>query len=255
MKTRYFKAGFSPTSLNTLKLVIRIIFIAAGLSVTVGILTSSVFNVIIDPAWFISISALVGTAIGLGSAQALGNIIAGFYILASRPFKIEDYVQIGEEEGIIKEINLTYSRIKLLDGTIQLIPNSKVITSEIKNFKIRQSKLLELLGEEPGNKEKALVDHIKSLVKEEETWFRYAFNIQFKIDTSLSTIRKVSAKVANKWASKFQIPPRFSYNESDAFRHYFTFVLIVKNPYLILDNKSKFSEDIMEELEKSKTIQ
>lgn len=112
---------------NILKLIARIVVFAAGL---VALL--SLFGVPTD--WFIGVSALTGAAIGFASTQTVGNFLAGFYIMISRPFMVNDYVRIGDMEGEVREITINYTKIYSPTYNIIEIPNRRVLDSTILNY-------------------------------------------------------------------------------------------------------------------------
>jgi len=120
-----------PHAINILMLIARLIVFASGV---VAIL--SLFNVGTD--WFFGISALTGTAIGFASTQTIGNFLAGFYIMISRPFMVRDYVKIGDVEGEVKEITINYTKIYTPTYNITEIPNRKVLDSIILNYSGRK---------------------------------------------------------------------------------------------------------------------
>ena len=112
---------------NIIKLLLRIIIIAVGLSILL-----SFFGLSAD--WLISVSALSGAAIGFASTQTVGNFLAGLYIMISRPFMVNDYVRIGTIEGEVREITINYTKIFTPTYNIMEIPNRKVLDSAILNF-------------------------------------------------------------------------------------------------------------------------
>ena len=81
--------------------------------------------------WFVSVSALTGVAIGFASTQTLGNFLAGFYIMITRPFEVDDYVKIGGVEGEVEEITLNYVKIYTPTYTMIEMPNRTVLNSSI----------------------------------------------------------------------------------------------------------------------------
>ena len=107
-----------PHAENILKLISRIVVVAAGV-----IALLSVFGM--PTEWFVSVSALVGAAIGFASTQTVGNFLAGLYIMVSRPFMVRDYVKIGDVEGEVKEITINYTEIYTPTYNIMEIPNRK----------------------------------------------------------------------------------------------------------------------------------
>ncbi len=121
------KVNMEPHAVNILKLVSRIVVAVSAVVAFMGL-----FNVGAD--WFLGISALTGTAIGFASTQTIGNFLAGFYIMISRPFMVRDYVKIGDVEGEVKEITINYTKIYTPTYNITEIPNRKVLDSIIINY-------------------------------------------------------------------------------------------------------------------------
>ena len=111
---------------NILKLVARILVVAAGL-----VALMSLFGV--SAEWFVGLSALTGAAIGFASTQTVGNFLAGLYIMISRPFMVNDYVRIGDVEGEVREITINYTKIYTPTYTMTEIPNRRVLDSIIVN--------------------------------------------------------------------------------------------------------------------------
>jgi len=75
-----------------------------------------------------------GIAIALAGQQALSNLIGTVIILLDRPFKIGDYIVLGNGiQGSVSEIGLRSTRILTLNGLLVSVPNSKVADMEITN--------------------------------------------------------------------------------------------------------------------------
>ena len=125
------KVDMEPHAINILRLVSRLIVFASAV-----IALLNLFNVGTD--WFLGVSALTGAAIGFASTQTVGNFLAGFYIMISRPFMVSDYVKIGDVEGEVKEITINYTKIYTPTYNITEIPNRKVLDSVILNYSGRK---------------------------------------------------------------------------------------------------------------------
>jgi len=121
------KVDMEPHAINILKLVVRILVAAGGV-----IALMVLFEV--PTGLFVTGGALTGTAIGFASTQTVGNFLAGFYIMISRPFMVSDYVKIGDVEGEVKEITINYTKIYTPTYNITEIPNRKVLDSIILNY-------------------------------------------------------------------------------------------------------------------------
>ena len=99
--------------------------------------------------WGVDLSGLLvgagflGIVVGLAARQTLGSLIAGFVLMFSRPFTIGDWVEIGDEEGIVTEITIVNTRLENFDGETIVLPNDRVSNeaiinrSERGNYRIR----------------------------------------------------------------------------------------------------------------------
>lgn len=125
------KAKMEPHSINVIKLLVRLIIAVGGIFAILGIFG-------LGTEWILGFSTLTGTAIGFASTQTIGNFLAGFYIMISRPFMVRDYVKIGDIEGEVKEITINYTKIYTPTYTITEIANKKVLDSIIVNYSGRK---------------------------------------------------------------------------------------------------------------------
>ena len=82
----------------------------------------------------IAILSVAGLAITLALQGVLSNLASGVVILATRPFKVGDYVDIGGSEGFVEEISMTYTRIVSWDKRTFFVPNSTVTSSTVMNY-------------------------------------------------------------------------------------------------------------------------
>src|SRR5689334_3220387 len=84
----------------------------------------------------INVSALVaglgltGFALGFALKDILSNLMAGILILLYRPFRVNDYIIVAGNEGVVTEIDLRYTRLNK-EGDTFLVPNSILFTNSI----------------------------------------------------------------------------------------------------------------------------
>jgi small conductance mechanosensitive channel len=96
----------------------------------------------------INVSALVaglgltGFALGFALKDILSNLIAGVLILPYRPFRVNDYILVAGNEGVVTEIDLRYTTLQK-EGQIFLIPNSVLFTNSIGVVKSKGRKMSE----------------------------------------------------------------------------------------------------------------
>ena len=80
-------------------------------------------------------TSAIGTAIiGLALQDVLGNVIAGVALQAEKPFKVGDWVEIGDVMGEVVEMNWRATKLATLDYDYMIIPNSMVARDRIRNF-------------------------------------------------------------------------------------------------------------------------
>jgi small conductance mechanosensitive channel len=88
----------------------------------------------VQTASIIAAIGAVGLAIGLALQGTLQNIAAGIMLLALRPFRIGEYVEVGAIAGTIEEIGLFATKLRTADGVYVLAPNSTLWNQPVRNF-------------------------------------------------------------------------------------------------------------------------
>lgn len=88
----------------------------------------------VQTASIIAAIGAIGLAIGLALQGTLQNIAAGIMLLALRPFRIGEYVEVGPISGTIEEIGLFATRLRTVDGVYVLAPNSTLWNQPVRNY-------------------------------------------------------------------------------------------------------------------------
>lgn len=78
------------------------------------------------PGSLIAIVGAAGLAIALALQDTLKAVAAGFMLAAFRPFKIGDWVQIGDHQGEVSDITPFNTAIRQVDNKVMLLTNDKV---------------------------------------------------------------------------------------------------------------------------------
>jgi len=74
-------------------------------------------------------SVLVGLAVALAVKDALGDAVAGIFLLVDRHFNIGEEIETLKYKGVIIDVTLRKTRLKIDDGTIVVLPNGKIDSS------------------------------------------------------------------------------------------------------------------------------
>lgn len=70
---------------------------------------------------------IIGLAVGFAAQDSLSNIIAGFLIFFDKPFRVRDFITIGDNYGRVERITMRSTRIRTQDNKYVVIPNQKII--------------------------------------------------------------------------------------------------------------------------------
>lgn len=87
-----------------------------------------------DSSIFKGVSVFVGILFSLGSSNAIANMVAGLVITYMRPFKIGDFIKIGDVSGEVIEKTALVTRIRTPKFEDITIPNSTVLSSTSTNY-------------------------------------------------------------------------------------------------------------------------
>jgi small-conductance mechanosensitive channel len=73
-------------------------------------------------------------AVGLAAQDTLANLFAGFVLMLDRPFRIGERIQLTTGEvGDVETVGMRATRIRTLDDTIVIVPNSLIVKDRLVN--------------------------------------------------------------------------------------------------------------------------
>lgn len=81
-------------------------------------------------------TAVVGIVVGFAAQRTLSNFLAGILIAFTQPLRLGDRVEVAGQTGVVEEIGLTYTFIRLEDRSRLVIPNDKLASDTIRNATI-----------------------------------------------------------------------------------------------------------------------
>src|SRR5438874_3831771 len=82
----------------------------------------------------VATSGVVAVILGLAGQNLLGGIIAGMSLQINRPYKVTDWLKVGDTYGEVMEINWRSTRLRTNDGIYLDIPNNEIVKSTIINL-------------------------------------------------------------------------------------------------------------------------
>ncbi len=83
---------------------------------------------------FAFVSGAIAIGVGFGAQNIINNFISGWILMWERAIRIGDFLEIGTMLGTVEVVNTRFTRIRRVDGVHILLPNSKLLESEVVNW-------------------------------------------------------------------------------------------------------------------------
>ena len=88
----------------------------------------------VQTASVIAVLGAAGLAVGLALQGSLSNLAAGVLLVTFRPFRTGEFVDLGGVMGTVQNVQIFSTTLKSADGKMVVVPNGKIIASNIVNF-------------------------------------------------------------------------------------------------------------------------
>ena len=82
----------------------------------------------------VATSGVAAVILGLAGQNLLGGIIAGMSLQINRPYRVGDWLQVGDRFAEVMEINWRSTRLRTNDAIYLDIPNNEIVKSTIVNL-------------------------------------------------------------------------------------------------------------------------
>jgi MscS family membrane protein len=129
-------ATFMPLIKKTLfvfALILGILVIAESLGAKVGVLLGSL--------------GIGGLALALAAQDMIANLFGSFVVVMDQPFRVGETVRIGSVVGLVEDIGLRSTKLRLVDKSLMIIPNKSVASESITNLaRFTQRRVEQVIG-------------------------------------------------------------------------------------------------------------
>ena len=205
---------------STKKLVLKalktIIYVLAGFMI--------ISELGYDIGGFLTGLGIGGVVLTLAAQDTAKSFIGGIAIFIDRPFKVGDYISVGQFEGTVEEIKFRTTNIRTVDNSVLHIPNSEMSIATIKNSSemTKRRYNTELLVEFTTNLEELqiLEQRINNIFVTNEVVIKDSINIYFQAITYNGIKIVVNAYVNETNYSEFlKIQEDFNYQIMNIIRN------------------------------------
>ena len=83
---------------------------------------------------FTFLGGAIAIGVGFGTQTLINNLISGFIIMAERPIRIGDLIEVDGTRALVEEIGARCTRIKTVKNIHILVPNSHFLEQSITNW-------------------------------------------------------------------------------------------------------------------------
>lgn len=124
-----------------------------------------------------------GLAVSLAAQDSLKSIISGFMIMFDRPFDVGDFIETNEFSGTVEDITMRSTRVRKLDDTVIIVPNTIIADDLITNYAKLTKRLTDmkigLLYSTPDDVLKKCIGEIRAFLEEHEKVENDSIRVRF----------------------------------------------------------------------------
>ena len=124
---------------------------------------------------------LSGLAVALAAQDLLKNLFGSVTVLLDRPFRVGDWVRVGDVEGVVEEVGFRSTRVRTFHASLITLPNARLIDASVDNYGARAfrrwSTRIGITYDTPPETVDAFCEGIRQLVRDNESMRQDAFEI------------------------------------------------------------------------------
>ncbi|MBR0251346.1 MAG: mechanosensitive ion channel, partial [Synergistaceae bacterium] len=169
---------------------------------------------------FAFMGGAIALGIGFGMQNIFNNFISGFIVIFSRPFKVNDIVDVAGTQGTVQDIGSRSTTVKTWDGFDVIIPNRYFLENNVTNWTKSDPKKRDMIAvgvsydSDSREVEKLLMDIVKEhskVLKDPAPYVIFKnfgndaleFEVYYWIDLRTSSGPKVASDMRHHIAAVF----------------------------------------------------
>ena len=95
---------------------------------------------------FTILGGALAIGFGFGSQNVVSNFISGLILLAERPIRAGDLIQLGELYGLVEHIGLRSTRVRTGNNIDIIVPNTSFLEQNVINWTLSDTKVRVMVG-------------------------------------------------------------------------------------------------------------
>ncbi len=128
------KFGLNESASSALQAIVYYILL-----VTVILAALSIVKVPLTAFAFLGGAIAIG--IGFGSQQIANNFISGLILMAERPIRVGDFIEVGDITGTVNRIGARATVVRTGSNTELIVPNSKFLENDVINWTLSDQEI------------------------------------------------------------------------------------------------------------------
>ncbi len=117
---------------------------AIDIALKIILLLSVVATMGIEITSIIAVFGAASFAVGLALQGSLENFAGGVMLLIFKPFKVGDFIEVGEYQGTVNSMTIISTKLDTLDNKRIIIPNSQTSSSTLVNYSTNSKRRVEV---------------------------------------------------------------------------------------------------------------
>jgi small-conductance mechanosensitive channel len=149
--------------------VIQVLKRVAVIAILVLVVLTALTLLGIPLTAFAFATGAIAIGVGFGAQNIINNFISGWILMAERPIRIGDMIELEDGNGTVEVIGTRSTRIRRVDGVHMLVPNSLLLERTVVNWTLIDLELRSVVrvGVAYGSPVKLVAELIMQAITEE----------------------------------------------------------------------------------------
>ncbi|MEP9355110.1 DUF3772 domain-containing protein [Xanthobacter sp. KR7-65] len=121
------RSGLEPSLQSSISTIVGYVGTIIAIMASMGQLGLNLENIAL-------VAGALSVGIGFGLQSIVSNFVSGLILLAERPIRVGDTINVKGEEGYVRRISVRSTEIETFERATVIVPNSDLITGMVKNW-------------------------------------------------------------------------------------------------------------------------